>query len=126
MTKGASALFSFDAVVRLRVAGNSLGIVSSTPLEVRMGRLEGAYEQISKRLDSIEARLDRFDAKIDCRFDEVDARFERLEAKSDRKFDGVDRKFDAVRSEMTTQFRSIVALIFGTWITTVLAIFFHR
>jgi len=126
MTKGASALFLFATVVTPGVAGNELGIVSSTPLDVRMGRLEGAYEQISKRLDSIEVRLDRFDAKFDGRFDEVDARFERSEAKSDGKFDSVDRKFDALRSEMTTQFRSIVALIFGTWITTVLAIFFHR
>ena len=80
-----------------------------------MGRLEGAYEQISKRLDSIDVRLDRLDAKSDRKFDGVDLKFE-----------GVYRKFDAVRSEMTTQFRSIVALIFGTWITTVLAIFFHR
>ena len=74
------------------------------PLEVRMGRLEGAYEQISKRLDSIDARLDRFDAKLD----------------------GIDGRFDALRSEMITQFRWLVGMIFGTWMTTILAIFFHR
>ena len=74
------------------------------PLEVRMGRLEGAYEQISKRLDSIDARLDRFDAKLD----------------------GIDGRFDALRSEMITQFRWITGMIIGTWITTILAIFFHR
>jgi len=71
--------------------------VSSVPLEIRMGRLEGAYEQISKRLDSIDARLDRLDAKI-----------------------------DALHLEVTTNFRWLVGMIFGTWVTTILAIFFHR
>ena len=82
--------------------------MSSVPLEVRMGRLEGAYEQISKRLDSIDARLERFDGK----------------------FDLIDAKFDALRSEigiqMSTNFRWLVGMIFGTWVTTILAIFFHR
>ncbi|MBV9737692.1 MAG: hypothetical protein JO177_05930, partial [Candidatus Eremiobacteraeota bacterium] len=49
--------------------------MSSVPLEVRMGRLEGAYEQISKRLDSIDARLDRLDAKIDALHLEVTTNF---------------------------------------------------
>ncbi|MBV9148755.1 MAG: hypothetical protein JO024_02730 [Candidatus Eremiobacteraeota bacterium] len=71
--------------------------MSSVPLEIRMGRLEGAYEQISKRLDSIDARLDRLDAKI-----------------------------DALHLEVTTNFRWLVGMIFGTWVTTILAIFFHR
>ena len=66
-----------------------------------MGRLEGAYEQIVKRLDSIDVRLERMDAK----------------------FDG---KFDTLRSEMTQQYRWLVGMIFGTWVTTILAIFFHR
>ena len=74
------------------------------PLEVRMGRLEGAYEQITKRLDSIDARLEHFDAK----------------------FDGIDGKFDGLRSELTTNFRWITGMIFGTWVTTILTIFFHR
>ena len=85
--------------------------MSSVPLEVRMGRLEGAYEQISKRLDSIDARLDN----IDSRFDRVDA-----------KFDGVNGKFDSLRGEVSMQFRWITGMIFGTWVTTILAIFFHR
>jgi len=78
--------------------------MSSMPLDVRMGRLEGAYEQIAKRLDTIEVRLDRIDTRFD-RFDE---------------------KIDALRSEMAGQFRWIVGTIFGTWVTTILTIFFHH
>jgi tetrahydromethanopterin S-methyltransferase subunit G len=35
------------------------------PLEPRIARLEGAYEQVDKRLDSIDRRLETLDRKLD-------------------------------------------------------------
>ncbi len=53
--------------------------MTAQPWETPIARLEGAFEQVGKRLDSIDRRLDG----IDRRFESVD-----------RRFDGVDRKID--------------------------------
>ena len=53
--------------------------MSAQPVDTRMARLEGAYEQISKRLDGIEQRLD-------SGFTRFDTAFARLEQKVDRQF----------------------------------------
>ena len=70
-----------------------------------MARLEGAYEQVDKRLESIDRRLETLDLKIDTRFDNLDRKF--------------DSKIDAFQWRMTS-------LIFGAWGTLMLAIFFHK
>jgi chaperonin cofactor prefoldin len=51
-----------------------------------MARLEGSYEQLDKRLASIEHRLDRFEDDVKARFDALDRRFEKLDAKIDARF----------------------------------------
>ncbi len=40
--------------------------MATGPLEVRLARLEGSYEQIDRRLGSIEERLGRVEVKIDA------------------------------------------------------------
>jgi hypothetical protein len=45
--------------------------VTVQPLEIRMARLEGAYEQISDRLNGIDLRL----AGIKARIDHLDQKF---------------------------------------------------
>ncbi len=40
--------------------------MAAEPLEVRMARLEGAYEQIDRRLGSIEERMTRLETRIDA------------------------------------------------------------
>jgi archaellum component FlaC len=58
-------------------------------MESRMGRIEGTYEQVADRLNSIDARFNAIDLRfnaVDARFDSVDARFNRLESKVDRYF----------------------------------------
>ncbi len=42
--------------------------MATEALEVRIARLEGAYEQIDRRLSSIEERLGRIEARIDSVF----------------------------------------------------------
>ena len=53
--------------------------MTAQPWETPIARLEGAFEQVGKRLDSIDRRLDG----MDRRFESVD-----------RRFDGIDRKID--------------------------------
>ena len=78
-----------------------MGAMSFQPLEPRVSRLEGAYEQVDRRLEGIDRRLETLDRKVD------DFRTE------------VGRRFDALSWRMTS-------LILGTWVTVMLAIFFHR
>lgn len=84
-----------------------------------MAHLEGAYEQTSRR-----------PAAIDLRFDAID-----------RRFDAVDRKFDDLRTAVYDRIDSLrldldghidqrfiwtIGVIVGTWLATILAIFFHH
>ncbi len=39
--------------------------MTAQPWEPRVARLEGAYEQVDKRLDSIDRRLETLDRKLD-------------------------------------------------------------
>ncbi len=50
--------------------------MSAQPFEIRMAHLEGAYEQISERLNGIDGRLTALDQKIDTRFDALDRKME--------------------------------------------------
>ena len=43
----------------------------ANPLEARVARVEGAFDQVNERLGSIERRLD----SMDGRFNAIDARF---------------------------------------------------
>ena len=60
--------------------------VTAQPLEIRMARLEGAYEQISDRLNGIDLRLAAIEASIDSTRDMLLGRMDSLQASMDRKF----------------------------------------
>ena len=49
--------------------------VTAQPMEIRMARLEGAYEQISDRLSGIDLRLASIEARLDQRFAAMDQKF---------------------------------------------------
>ena len=66
-------------------------------MEQRIARLEGAYEQISDRLNGIDGRLAGIEHTIETRFAQVDQRF-----------------------------MWQTGIIVGTWITTILTILFHH
>ncbi len=69
-----------------------------SPIEVRMARLEGAYEQVSQRLSNIDSRLD-----------------------------GVDRKIDALGAKIDQNFRWTIGIVLTTWVTSMGAsIFLHH
>ncbi len=70
-------------------------------LAVRIAHLEGAYEQIDKRLGSIEGRMASLERKVD---------------------DG----FTQLRAEIHTTFRWVIGVILINWVTLMLAVFLHR
>lgn len=57
--------------------------MATSPMEIRMAHLEGAYEQINTRLAGIEERLGRLEDKIESR---VDGLRSELLSRMDRQF----------------------------------------
>lgn len=78
--------------------------MTAPPWEARIAHLEGTSAQIADRLNSIDGRF----AQIDGRFAQIDARFGEIENRTQQ------------------QFLWVIGSIFGTWITTLLAMLFHR
>jgi tetrahydromethanopterin S-methyltransferase subunit G len=81
-------------------------------LEIRIARLEGAYEQIDKRLGSVEARMASLERK-------VDEGFARLRQDLTQAIDRVGQKLDAT-------FRWVIGIVLINWITLMLAILLRR
>jgi chaperonin cofactor prefoldin len=67
--------------------------MAAEPLEVRMARLEGAYEQINKRLEAIEADIRELRSSL-----------------------------DSLRRDLTAQMASQFRWVVGLWATTMLAV----
>lgn len=84
-------------------------------MDMRLARLEGAYEQIDRRLADLRQELaERFGA-LEQRVGSVEQRLAGIELRMDDSFARVDQKFTWV-----------VGIVVGTWITTILTILFHR
>jgi len=67
--------------------------MAAEPLEVRMARLEGAYEQINKRLEAIEADIRELRSSL-----------------------------ESLRRDLTAQMASQFRWVVGLWATTILAV----
>lgn len=65
-------------------------------LDSRMARLEGAYEQIDKRLATVEGRLETLEQRVDAGFNRLDAKIDRLDAKIDGVRSSLDAKIDRI------------------------------
>ena len=76
----------------------------STEMEIRLARLEGAYEQVDRRLTDMSGRIDALSGRIDTLSGCVDALSDRI-----------DRKFTAM-----------YGLIVATWVTAILTILFRH
>jgi chromosome segregation ATPase len=50
--------------------------VSAQPLEIRMARLEGAYEQIADRLNGLEHRIESLQQRVDSGFVETNKKID--------------------------------------------------
>jgi len=89
--------------------------MTAQPLGPRVSRLEGAFEQLDQRLGDLRSNLDARFAQVDLRFIQVENRL-----------DGLDRKIDGLRSDVDQKFLWMMGIMFGSWVTIILAIFFHR
>lgn len=71
--------------------------MSTHSLEARIPHIEGAFDQVNERLSGIDRRLDSMEHRFDQRFGQIDQRFS-----------------------------WVIGTIIGTWITTIIALVFHR
>ena len=108
----------------------------TNPLEVRMARLEGSFEQINLRLTSLETQVSdvRSDirslrADVDSKFGSLraymDGKFDGLRADMDSKFDATDRKIDGLRASTESKIdglRNFIFILFGA-LTALIAVF---
>lgn len=79
--------------------------MATDALEVRIADLEGAYEQVDKRLGAIETRLGDLDRKIDSKIDGLRG--------------DLDRKIDTLGIRL-------IYFVLGSWVTLMLAILLRR
>lgn len=71
--------------------------MSAQPLEARVAHIEGAFLQVSERLNSVDRRLDTMENILESRFGLIDQRFNWL-----------------------------TGIVVGTWMTTILTVLFHH
>jgi hypothetical protein len=90
--------------------------MSAQPLDIRLGRLEGGYEQLDKRLGDLAATIEGRFAQVDSRFAQVDSRF----AQVDSRFAHVESRLDTLGQKVDGLQWRMTSLILVTWITTML------
>ena len=92
--------------------------MSAEPWGPRLAQLETRYEHVDKSLDDIRVALRALDAKIDgfnSRFDGINSRF-----------DGVNSRIDNLRTAIDAKIQNLLYVVLGTWVTIILALFFHK
>lgn len=131
---------SFNALLRLSEPTNPLEVrilghrstppgVRATPVTCGLAdlvKLEGSYEQIDKRLGTLEARLENgfndlraeirlTDTKIEKLEQKIDVRLDKLERKIDSLAQQTDIKFDKLDRKINTRFSLITLLAALSW-----------
>jgi len=80
--------------------------MAADPMEVRLARLEGSYEQVDRRLGVIDDRLARLEAKMDTLAAELNARIDRFAAALGSRIESLSGRIDRLEGRM-------YALLFG-------------
>jgi hypothetical protein len=75
--------------------------LSAQSIEARIAHLEGTFDQVSERLNSIDRRLDGMDRRL---FGEV----------------------SGLRRDMNQRFNWLLGIVMTSWITTILAMTLHH
>lgn len=79
--------------------------------DVRLARLEGAYEQIDKRLGTIEGRLAVLEGKVDAGFARLDAKIDMLASELREAIAHTNKRADSLGARLNTVMFGIVAAI---------------
>ena len=106
----------------------------SDTLEVRIAHLEGAYEQVDKRLGGVETALIQLRSDMNSSFTQLRADLNsstqqlRTEANQLRTelVARINSSINAQTGRMDSQFHWLLGMILTTWVTMLLAIFFRR
>ena len=77
----------------------------------RVSRLDGAYEGVNARLHDIGQSVESLRAEMKTRFAEVNSTVESLRAETNSRF-----------AEVNNRFNTLMIIMIGSWITTILAI----
>lgn len=92
------------------------GGMSAQPLDIRLSALEasvehlnGAYEQIDKRLGDLRSDMNIGFARVDQRFETIDRRVEAI----DRRFEAIDRRFDAQDRKSDNNLKTLIGWMLG-------------
>jgi hypothetical protein len=98
-------------------------------LEVRIAHLEGAYEQIDKRLGSVESTLVQFRSDLNASTQQLRSEMGLLRSEINSDMSGLRSEIKSARSELTGrmdgQFHWLLGTILTTWMTVLLAVFFR-
>lgn len=78
------------------------------PLETRMAHLEGAYDQVNHRLDSLDGHLNGLRQEVTSLGVAMNSRLDALSARLDAKID--------------QRFTWTIGIVVSTWLTTIAAI----
>jgi tetrahydromethanopterin S-methyltransferase subunit G len=81
-------------------------------MEARIAHLEGAYVQVSDRLNSIDRRLDSLESRIETRFVQVDNRFTALASE-------MNARFASLSKDTKSQFTWLVGIVIGMALATI-------
>ncbi|MBI3939665.1 MAG: hypothetical protein HY315_02415 [Acidobacteria bacterium] len=106
-------------------------------LDVRIAHLEGAYEQIDKRLGGVETGLGQLRSEMGQLRSEIKSEISGLGSQVKSEISGLGSEVKSVRSEfhqyraeltgrMDGQFRWLLGTILTAWMTVLLAIFFRQ
>jgi uncharacterized coiled-coil protein SlyX len=80
-------------------------------VDVRLARLEGGYQQIDRRLGSIEDRLGRLETKVDAQGHALGARIDALAADLRREMAATHARIDAVGGRVYTLLYGIIVAV---------------
>ncbi len=98
----------------------------ASPIEIRMAHLEGAYEQVSQRLTSIDLRFDA----VDRRFDILERKIDSFRDALDKRIDAVDAKIDQLRNALDAKIDQrcmwTIGVVVTTWLTTIASIYLRH
>lgn len=91
----------------------------------RLSRLEGAYEQVSRRLDDLYLTVNTLRTEMNSRFAEVNSRFDEVYSRMDSRFAEVDSRFAEVNSrfdELNSRINVLIVVMVGAWMTIIAAL----
>jgi len=71
----------------------------------------GAFTQLSGRIDSLDAKIEKQAARNDARIEKLDAKIEQQAARTDARIDRLDAKIEKVSSELNAKIDRVDAKI---------------